>query len=503
METGRIIDLKDLLKTILLRWRILLLAALIAAFGLNSFGIYRSWRKKQNSQKVVSEESQIDAYEAECAALESVLTQREIEEVNNTVSIYASYKENYEKTQEYNETSIRMQLDANRVPTAEMNFYINNHFATEYPVMSAKDNTSDIIVAITDLLCSEEIYQGISDELNLGLDASYVQELIGAYAASANLLCVTVNYTDQETTEAIAAILKSKVDQIADDLQTIYGAFDITESSYTYSERMNSALLTEQQSKVSALNNIRTTMANLPNTLTDDQKAYYELLVNHLYLTEEQEEAEDSVTENKETESVSAESEVSSTSVKLIHKKYLVIGFALGFILMFCWYALLYLLSNRLHIAEEVTLYYQVPVLGQLHREKKTLFGAVDRLICRIFDPEYDKYQNSQILEMVAANILLDAERSHMQTICLTGSVQSDATGKIMDNLAAALEKAGKKVIRSSHVAYSAEALRQMAGADGVVLIEQIHTSRYPSIGKEAELCAANNVRMLGSVIVE
>ena len=139
------ISVKDLLLRILLKWRMILVWMLIGAVVLDGVGYVRSARAVKLAQEAIkTPEDDEEQMLLAVSQAEEKLSTREVSEVQTAVGTYLSYQKEYQDTLAYNTNSIKMQLDPNKVPTMMLQYYIDNHYQAVYPVIEARDTTSDI-----------------------------------------------------------------------------------------------------------------------------------------------------------------------------------------------------------------------------------------------------------------------------------------------------------------------------------------------------------------------
>ena len=174
----REIDLKDLLKYILLRWRVLLCGMLVGMVALSGIYLVRASQRTEITDPSALETETETETEIDISELKAALSYRELEEVSVAVEMYETCRANFVKEREYLKNSVRMNIDPNHVPTLNVSYNIDNHYKTIYPVIYEKDTTTDIINAYSSKLINDEILQSICDVLGEEVELSYVEELI-------------------------------------------------------------------------------------------------------------------------------------------------------------------------------------------------------------------------------------------------------------------------------------------------------------------------------------
>lgn len=493
------IDIRDCIRRILLKWRVICVCMLLGALVMGAVGAMRSYRSVR-AEKVSGEVSEAEeslASESEFQEAEEALSSREIREVAAAVQLYETYYEELASSLTYMQNSVRMQLDPNCVPTLVLQYYIDTDYQVVYPILDEKDMTSNIINSLISRMDTTTIYERVAAELEGEPESSYVQELI-SLGYSNDLLTITVLGLDQEYCEAIAEVLKNVVEEELDELQTLYGEFDITLISERFSEEVNTSLLSSQQSQVTSMNNIRTSINNLTSSMTDDQKTYYYLLLDQT--TEENPDVETEEEEMEEEESAASE----NTSVQWINLKYIFLGLLAGAFLAVVWYGLLYILSPRLRVSGDMKDVYGVRVLGVLpgNQKEASSRSRLDRWIRSLFDRGAGDLSEEERLRMICAEVRITAQKASMKNVYLTGTGSMDQMEAIAQRLCGELGDEIESIRLGKSVVCDPESLETLAASDGVVLIEQIDSSRYDDVKRECELCALNHVSVIGSVVL-
>lgn len=501
------ISVKDILRKIMLGWRLIVVSMLIGAVLFNMVGYTKSAKKAEAlNQTVKSEKSDdeilMEQLESKVLEAEQSLTEREIEEAKLSAESYFVFQEKLEKSKEYNSKSIKMQLDPSNVPQVNLQYLIDTHYEAVYPVIEETDMTKDIIYAYINSISTEAVCEEIASKLNWDTDLSYVKELISGTTTSDNTFVVTIMAPDEESCKAIAQVVDDAVKAKTSDIQSIYGSYDITQILNEYFVGAELSLLTTQQTQAGNMNTIKTAMNNLINTMSNEQKTYYYALVNWK-LTEEQ------IESDSEADSIGMEideevqQEVAVAAVKLLHIKYILLGMFIGAFLAVCYIGAMYLLSAKLRTKEDLEESYGLSIIGTINvsDQKKRILGCVDQLIEKVFSSRELQFSEEEKFDMICAGIRLRAAKSGMKSVHLTGVVNDKETENLMaaitENLKNSLEVTyGKPVI------YDPEALEAMTNADGVVVLERIECSRYDDTKKLLTVCKDQKVPVLGGVVI-
>ncbi len=492
------ISVKDLLLRILLKWRMILVWMLIGAVALDGVGYIRSARAARQAQEALkSPEDDEKQMLLAISEAEEKLSAREVAEVKTAVGTYLAYRQDYQNALDYNTNSIRMQLDPNSVPTITVQYYIDNHYQAVYPVIEARDTTSDIIASFASKVTNTTVCVRIVQELQWNIDSAYVQELISAYQSADDIMTISVMGQDEEACEKMMAIIQQVVENETAGLKALYGDFDLSVLHKQYYEGASASLLSTQQTQITGLNNIKGAMNNITSTMTDEQKEYYAALLDKELVEE--------TGDGQEAEEEIKQDAADQPQAKMINLKYIVLGIFVGAFLACCWIAFRYLISASLRVKEDLEEVFGTPLLGSLTVSEvgNRFLGAIDRFIVSLFAGGRPKFSEEERIEMICAGIRIAAGKADMQSVYVTSACHDEKSEQIRELLCDKLQGEVKAICQGKSVVYDPESLERMVSADGVVLVEMVDASPYADIQKELELCKMYKIPVIGSVVLE
>lgn len=490
------ISIKDMLMRVCLKWRAMIVWAVILAILFNGLGVLKEYKAVQTQKQLEDEktntELQLENAEKKVTELEKGLSDREIADVKRVVESYADLQSRYTVAREYFENSAKMQLDPSRVPTMMIQYNINTNYQVEYPIIDKRDNTSPIISAYCDYIKSDETYDALKNAMVSDVEVSYVKELVDAVEDCGNI-SVTIIAPTEEDCKAMGDVVEKTISKATGKLQNIYGAFEVTPIMDSYGCAANSTLLNDQTTVVNNMNSIRSAIVNITSGMNDAQKEYYSALLDYDTIAN----PPDAVGENLQNLELAENSE--NTSINLIHAKMLILGILVGFFLVVCWYALLYILSNRMRTADDLEEVYGMRLMGTL--TIKTKKNIVDRKIQEAFSGKNDFTYEEQ-MRMICAGIRISAKKLGIQKLYITGSSREKLDSYYAE-IAKQLKAQNLDVQYGVSVIYDPESLEKMAESDGVVLVEKTGSSLYKDIKKEMDCCLSNKVQIIGAVVLE
>lgn len=482
MEKERHIYIEDILFCIFRKWRMILIWMVAFAVIADGFFAVKSYK----TMTVIQQEQQND--EDVLASYKSQLSEDDIKKVEDAYKLYSTYKKALDKSMDYYNHSIKMQIDPNNVATISLQYGINNSKILK-----------DAINAYSNAVLSEDSCEYINEKAELNSSVGYISELISFYSnddsklkivedIDSKSMLISIIAPNKETCEIIADVVEEKIQEQTPKIQQNLGDFEIKKIDRNYVNKANGDLLNEQQGCVFNLNSIKTSISNLNATLTDDQKIYYSALINQ----------SDGTLTIKDTENI--------VNFQPISLKYICVGLFMGAILASLWYMMIYMTSGRLRIAEEVEEYYQVPIMGLIQSEKTSRLkkNIIDSFIGTIFGKDRSQSEDDTI-QLIGASILIAAKKNNMQSIHITGVADSMDVEKVKKQILEKIQniKLDLKCSSGKSIFKDVESLSNLSDSEGVVFIEEVGKSNFSEIGKEINVCLTNNITIIGTVVIE
>lgn len=488
------ISIGDMFWTIMEKWRLILAAMLICAVAAGGAGYIKSNRAYQAELASIGANTEITE-----EALIQNMTEDGIENARYTAAAVQRYQEMYERQKEYNSNSILMLENPLSVPTVTLQYYIDNHYRTEYPTIAAVDNIEVIKQTYVSGISDLKLHQKISDEMKEKLTASYYEEVLTVYGTNRGF-CVQITHYSERDCKKISKIVKKYIDGIYEDVKAVNGEFDIELLVETYQEAANLDLVAIQQNYMTQLMNIKNAETALKNALTAEEIPYYEYLLAEA----EEQAAERLETEQPETELLEQPELTAVPNKPSVSIKYVILGAFLGIVLVAGCAGLLYILDNHLHRSGDLQEMYGVEILGTftVDRGKKRLFGFVDRFIRRLRRRGEREFSEEENLRMTAASIKMSLKKSGNTRLLLTGCGWSEEVTAFIDNIRKELAKDGITVRCEKDMVYHAECVTKLQDADSVVLVETLGRTTYQEAEKEVSLCHKGELPIIGAIVI-
>jgi hypothetical protein len=487
------ISIKDMIYRVLLKWKAMLCVALILAilcgFGMNTLQSVISGDEPETPSLTKSEQLEKSVKSTASALSTQIKYETEI-----AFESYKKYVAQASEIQSYLNNSVKMNLDSSSTPTVVLQYLVNTHYEAVYPTVEYKDFTGDIISAYSSRILNTDTTTKIRDELGIDTDLAYIQELVTVSTGNSDdsetsdetavdTMKITIYAPDEDTAKSISSTIKNEVKNQTDDIQKIFGSFDLTLVSEQYSETVSNDILSTKQGYVSNLNTIFTAINSLSKNMTTAQAAYYNALVaQYMY-----DGSDDETTDTEVVDVVGISFEFSAL--------YFIVGLLAGIVIVVLIEVLKYIYTASLKRAEDMDYTFGVNVFGVQTDEKKGL----DKLLEKLFGSRVLRYSNDERFSMLTAGISINAKKNEVEKLYITGSVSDTA---LIEKLAESLKSQLGDVSFGRSVIVDAESLEKLTSSDAVVLVEKVTDSRLEEIKQEIDICDSNGVKVLGSVVI-
>lgn len=491
------ISIKDLALYMCLRWRMILAWMLIGAVMLGGVGVLKMYleaRTLQQSLEMPKEEAE-QSKENRLMILKEGLTEIEIAEVECAFEAYTNIIRNSDNIVKYNNESIKMQLNPYAVPTVNLSYYIDNHYQVVYPMVQEKDSTNAILTALTEEVTSVTTCEKMAQELGWEKDSIYVSELIEV-GYMGNILSITLMAPKQEDCEVMRSTIMETVKEYIKKLHEVFGGFDIELIEDEYKLSVKTSLLSEQMTMSSGIYTLKNNYAAVLSGLSDSQREYLDELINsRLQKSDEETEEEIGTVENNSTE---------LTFSKLFKIKYVVLGAFIGAALYCFWLVMKYVLSDRLHVAEEMEQRYRVRIMAVIRDEDKERKSFIlDKFLYGVFLRGELKVDKLKAVRVIESEIRVLVQNTKMKNIYMASTCGTLECKEIQELVCKNSRNESYTVHGGCDVSCNPEELEALGQSDGVVLVEQVNSSSYRKIKRLICFCEQNQVPIIGCAIVQ
>lgn len=371
--------------------------------------------------------------------------------------------------QEYLDKSIYINLDPYDINCAEAEYYIS----TDYKILPGMDYqnidyTDTIARSYVSLLGNADIMNEIAEKF--GTQNRYLKEILDIYVSN-RILTIKVIHSDSDTAQQILESVVSYLPSIGDDITKNIAEHSLGMINKTLFSYIDLNLIDRQNEQNALLQSLNQTKTENDNIIDD---ATYKL----------RELGKDEIALNGDTNLVK----------KTI--KYILLGIIAGILLVYVYGCVIYVISDRIYIGNEIAERFGLKIVGKLASGKNK--NAVDRCISKAEGRSYD---NTSIInyQIIAENIM--GMKDKYSSIYITGSISDveikNLSKKIIPLLTGINIKAGSDIFNNP------EAVKGLSESEAVLLVEQCGISRYSVILEEINKAEWFGKPVIGFVIIE
>lgn len=485
----REIDLLDLIADILAHWRSVLIAMIVGAVLLGTFGYVKSYKEFQNTQN----EQAMDSKDNDTTREEKIKRMKESlgDNLLAGVDSIIVWENKYDLKEIYYKNSLYMQLDPLHVVQTELVYQIQS-----------EDNSagSKFGIVYGNVINNVGLYNWI--EQQTGMDASYVSELISAdikcgmtiadgtqvLLSDSNCVKIVIMQKDEESCEKLTDAVKEYLAMQQENLSQEIGNHELILLSETMGTVINTEVLNKQTSYRDEISSLKATIAATKAGFTEEQKQYYDLLNQN-----------DSEIVDTTQDAVAEPVTVQKPSVSI---KYIVLGaviFAFVYAMILC---LMYIFNGKLRASDELQNLYHIPQMGLIVKDSKKKL-LPDKWVDNLRNHGKRKFTPAQSMELAVAAVKIAAVKNGLDNVCLMGCNLAEGADNVCESIKQALEKEQIAVTILDNVLYNAEAMEKLENEKGVVLVEKAGSTLYDEVAKEIELLTRQDIAVLGGIVVE
>lgn len=501
-KKDREISLLDLMVTILLKWRGILISGIIGAFLFGIFGYFLALQDVKTQNRVLQEqqlmiEQQSNMTEQEANRLwednrdqlAKQLDARQLMNVNTAIA----YKQYLEEKLEYQKNSLLMQVDPSHVQKTDLTFLVR---------ADDSNNVATIGNIYRNLITSASLYDYVQKECNL---ESQVDELIylrnsGDVELSkfgydlqlniqqnneSNILDIEIISDQAALSEAMADAVEKFIMEKSDYLQTTLGTHQIILINRSQGEIVDTDVANRQKECVQDLNILQTAYNALMLNFTTEQLNYYN------FLTAEQDSGQNA--------DVQIETNIAPAHLNI---KYIIIGSLLCMVVYVLIVFVNYILNDKIRSSDDLQNFYSIPKIGELFLPmKKHLFGNVDQRLLDLVYRGKKKCGEEESILFAATSLKIEAQKKNLQHIYFIGSTMPESVWKACNKIKDILKAEQIEISILDDVLYNANELERLANAETAVLVGNVGITTYDEIIKETLLLNREHINILGYIM--
>ena len=471
----REISLKELFWKIVLAWKAWLICGVIFAVlfaGLRYVKDMRSYQVAIESLKSTKGNTAKDV-------AETVLTADECQEVQDAKSIQQAL----DKSRKYLQESVLMNIDPYQEQSLILQYYIDSDYTWNINKDISGDYTSAVTNAYAEYVKSGVVVKRIQEELGLDVEERYIEELISVEELESDvktedILTVQVIYNDEKVLEQMAQILKECLEEQTATINNTVGSHTLKLLSENIAVHTDSELAEKQSTVQSQMDSYRTQLNTLLDTMTEDQLAELDIVL------------------------AGEEEIVTGTLVKpSFSKKYLVLGFATGVIMVILWICGVAIFTSKLQSSQELETMYGLRLFGTMKKERKAV--GLDKVLLSLKNRNQKQLSKKASFQFLISNLELACKAENVTQIFMTGTEIEHMEKAWLEEFVQKMEQAGIIVVYGENICYDAVNLRKASEIGCAILLEESGCSIYEEITKEVKILSEQNVKILGCIGVE
>lgn len=394
------------------------------------------------------------------ASPETFLSEEQKEELEEYRTKIAEYEEALEKIEEslelartqaqeqqrYIDGSIYMKLDSQNIQTASAQYSLETG-----------GNVGNILSAFVFYINEGGLREALPEEYG-NLDINYWREIV-ACGTSGNVLNLTIIHHDAEQVQKILEIVDQRLMAYVPEVIKTHGDFKLTKIDSTIYTKADSGVTGGQNNHLNTLKGYLTNVADYENRVVS-QKSTIENYIE------------------KNAPSFSEDVAQKGSAKDVI--KYALVGFIFGIVLPCAWFALRYVLDNRVRNKEDLA-ESQLNVLGSY------CAGASEQ----------------KDLERSIIGVRLLAKQRDISSIFLDVLCDDELTKTVTEDYQKAVAQNGITVTSGCHVYEDGNELQNMVSSKTTVFMVQAGKTTYSQLEQHIMLCRRFSVEILGCIVIE
>ena len=434
----QVIDLKELTLYVCRKWRALLILGILGLILGACFGFLKG--------KPSVEDLDIDD-----------LHLMEIEQ-------YARYNQLYENQLAYEQESVYLNMDPQQAYQGSVRYYLKLQLSNsaivsqQYRSILRENSVYDELIEVSGLNCT---LRAIQELVSIGIRELDRQDQLLMYEDYPLTVEVSANVTapTAESCQNMLDILDGHVQEANQWAETHYGV-EILECAVDPCEKASylDGVVDAKKNSTAILAEYTTKLNSLLNTLTDDDKLYYE----EIYVDEPEEALEGSLSWLKWS---------------------VIFGVLFGMACAFC-YAIAFLLDGHVKNLDELLAYGMYPIAFVKESRKK--HNVIDRLFVVNYTYHTDDY------------LIKSLQALGMKRALLSGNFKDDDVRQLAERIG----KLTDRVMFSMSMTVDADTQLHAQSADGVILVVHLWKTKRVDFEQEIRTCRRIGAKVVGVVAI-
>ena len=355
-----------------------------------------------------------------------------------------------------------MQVDPAAAPTGTLYYLVTGEQAYETVALYRKHLTQAELYAGLEG-CGDTLAACPAELLTTGIERD---ELYGDHTRL--FMSIQVLAPTEELCRQMMDLIKSEATALVSTLQAQTGAFTCSLVYERLAVLRQPTLLESQRNNHTKLTALQTELDTARGKLNSAQQAYLGITAK-----------------------------ARTASVPRVSVKWAVLGFGAGLLLPALWFALRYVLEQRVQSKQDLMLRYALPIFGGLDTPARKKWSKVDRWLISLLRDAADPPTLAQ------RQVALALARGGYRRVYLAQSDLTDAERASLDGLRKQLEEKGVALTEGACPPRDGDTLEQMAAADAVLPVVKIGGSRHATVYRTLELAQQLDRPVAGILLLQ
>lgn len=480
-EDERTISIGDMLAYVLHHWKAVLITSLVLMVLVGGGMSFREFKGNQSKYEDSSYQS-----------LVKDLTAEQLKKVDQFYNQYTTYIGSMDVNRLYVENSIKMKLDPSHISVLNKEYMVTTSYSGVYTgimdsfITTAIDNEDYIQMAsiigndADPRYISELVYIGGDSARRIGSDNVDVLIDGGNENVYNNILKVSVTYDDKAVCEKLAKVADKAIKEHLEVLKSAGIDVELQELAESYIEKADIDLANYQKQKGQEGANVVTDyneyLETAKSAMDEGEQALFEYLIR----------SEDPVKEH------------------VSWKKWVVVGFAAGFVLSVAFFVIKYLLIPGIKTADDVYLITKEKEIGNVIQpvKSKVFLGALFHRMAKSI--EYHGIEivpDDDMVALICDRIVKIAEGKNAGSVFIVSDVDSGYSKYVVDKCLKVLSES-KITAKAGNPSASIDALKSLRESDMAVMAYTNKSSLPDTIRSNIAVCEENSVPVTGSFMI-
>ncbi len=486
-EEEKTISIGDMLAYVLHHWKAVLITSLVLTVCVGGGMSFKEYKANQSKLE-----------EASYNSLVSNLTAEQLKKVDQFYNQYVTYMGSMDVNRSYVSNSILMRLDPSHISELTRQYLITTSYSGVY---------SGIMESFVSSAIDNEDYVEMAAVIGDEIDPRYVNELISINGNSekdkdtketkdksavdvvidgsventySNILTVTITYDDRKICEELVRVADQAIQEHLEKLKAAGVEVEMKELSESYVEKADSDLADYQKQKgqegAAVVTDYNKYLDNAKSSMDEGEQALFDYLIQ------------------------------SNDPVKnhVSWKKWVVVGFAAGFVLSVVFFVVKYLMIPGIKTADDVYTISKEKEIGNVIQpvKSKVFLGALfHRMAKSIEFHGIEIVPDDDMIAIICDRIVKIAEGKSAGSVFIVSDVPAGYSKDVVDKCLKVLLES-KIVAKSGNPSASIDALKNLRESDMAVMAYTNKGSLPTTIRSNLAVCEENSVPVIGSIMI-